>query len=86
MTRVFGSARIDEKKKKQAEELFASFGMSLSTSVNLFINEALTGHPVRDPSAGGETLTAMAEARQLAADPGAKRYDDIDELFNDALK
>jgi len=49
-------------------------------------NFGLTGHPVRDPSAGGETLTAMAEARQLAADPGAKRYDDIDELFNDALK
>ena len=41
VTRVFGSARIDEKKKKQAEELFASFGMSLCTAVNLFINEAI---------------------------------------------
>ncbi len=85
------SARIDEKKKKQAEELFASFGMSLSTAVNVFINEAIAyqGFPFeirRREARAGETLTAMAEARQLAADPGAKRYDDIDELFNDALK
>ena len=41
VTRVFGSARIDEQKKKQAEELFASFGMSLCTAVNLFINEVI---------------------------------------------
>ena len=85
------SARIDAKKKKETEELFAEFGMSLSTAVNLFINEAIAyqGIPFeirRRDARERETLAAMAEARQLAADPGAKRYDDIDELFNDAPK
>ena len=40
------------------------------------------------PAKSGErvTLAAMAEARRLAADPSARCYEDIDELFADALK
>ena len=42
------------------------------------------------PAQAGEgeraTLAAMAEARRLAADPDARRYDNIEELFADALK
>ena len=33
-----------------------------------------------------EMLAAMNEAKRLTADPKAKRYDNIDELFSDALK
>ena len=85
------SARIDSKKKKEAEELLAEFGMSLSSAINLFISEAIAyqGIPFEIRRRNAKTrdmLEAMAEARSIAADPGAKRYDDLDELFTDALK
>lgn len=85
------STRIDKHKKQQAEELFAELGMSLSTAVNLFISEAIAyqGIPFeirRREAKINETLAAMAEARQLVADPQAKYYDNVDELFSDALK
>ena len=85
------SARIDAKKKKEAEALFAEFGMSLSTAINLFISEAIAyqGIPFeirRRNAKTSDMLEAMAEARAIAADPAAKRYDDVDKLFQDALK
>ena len=85
------SARIDRQKKRQAEELFAELGMSISTAVNLFINEAIAyqGIPFeirRREAKKDETLAAMAEARQLVADPKAKNNDNVDELFRDAMK
>jgi DNA-damage-inducible protein J len=85
------SARIDSDKKRQAEELFAEFGLSLSTAINLFINESIAyqGIPFelrRKGAKNQETLDAMAEAKRLSRDPNAKRYTDVDELFADALK
>lgn len=85
------SARIDSEKKRQAEELFAEFGLSLSTAINLFINQALAyqGIPFelrRTSAKHQEMLDAMAEAKRLSRDPAAKRYTDVDELFADALK
>ena len=85
------SARIDSKKKKEAEELFAEFGMSLSSAIYLFISEAISyqGIPFeirRRNAKKRDMLEAMAEAKSIAADPAAKRYDDLDELFNDAQK
>lgn len=85
------SARIDSEKKRQAEELFAEFGLSLSTAINLFINESIAyqGIPFelrRRGAKNQEMLDAMAEAKRLSRDPHAKRYTDVDELFADALK
>ncbi len=85
------STRIDKQKKQQAEELFAELGMSLSTAVNLFISEAIAyqGIPFeirRREAKTNAMVAAMAEARQLVADPATKYYDDVDELFRDALK
>ena len=85
------SARIDSEKKRQAEELFAALGLSLSTAVNLFINEAIDyqGIPFelrRKRAKDQEMLEAMAEAKRLSRDPNAKRYTDVDELFADAVK
>jgi DNA-damage-inducible protein J len=62
------SARIDAEKKRQAEVLFAEFGLSLSTAINLFINQALAyqGIPFelrRKGAKDQEMLEAMAEAK-----------------------
>ncbi|MDA3925664.1 MAG: type II toxin-antitoxin system RelB/DinJ family antitoxin [Kiritimatiellae bacterium] len=85
------STRIDVEKKRQAEELFNELGLTLSTAINLFINEAIAyqGIPFelrRRGQKNQEMLDAMAEAKHLSRDPHAKRYTDVDELFTDALK
>jgi DNA-damage-inducible protein J len=85
------SARIDADKKRQAEALFAEFGLSLSTAINLFINQAIAyqGIPFelrRKSAKDQEMLDAMAEAKRLSRDPDTKRYTDVDELYADALK
>ena len=85
------SARIDAKKKKEAEALFAEFGMSLSVAINLFISEAIAyqGIPFeirRRNAKARDMLEAMAEAKSIAANPAAKRYNDVDELVKDAQK
>ena len=85
------STRIDVEKKRQAEELFSELGLTLSTAINLFINEAIAyqGIPFELRRRGQkkqEMLDAMAEAKYLSRDPNAKCYTDVDELFADALK
>lgn len=90
MTTTF-TMRMDQKKKKAAEELFDELGLGMSAAINLFITEALAfeGIPFairRRTEKEREMFAAMKEARRLASDPKAKRYDNIDELFSDALK
>ena len=59
--------------------------MNFSTAVNTFLRQAvreqgLPFKPTRDvPNA--ETLAAMREADRIAADPDAKGYSSVDELF-----
>ena len=61
--------------------------MNFSTAVNTFLRQAvreqgLPFRPTRDvPNA--ETLAAMREADRIAADPDAKGYSSVDELFAD---
>ena len=90
MTTTF-TMRMDQKKKKAAEDLFDELGLGMSAAINLFITEALAfqGIPFairRRTEKEQEMFAAMKEAKRLAADPKAKRYDNIDELFSDALK
>ncbi len=90
MTTTF-TMRMDREKKKAAEKLFDDLGLGMSAAINLFITESLSyqGIPFsirRRDAKEREMLAAMTEARRLTADPKAKRYDNIDELFADALK
>ncbi len=90
MTTTF-TMRIDKKKKEEADKLFNELGLGMSTAINLFLSEALAfqGIPFEVRRRGAkerDMLQAMQEAKRLAADPDARRYDDVDELFADALK
>jgi len=79
--------RMDSELKADAEALLEEMGMNLSTAFNIFIRQTLrdgaipfrisTGRPNK------ETIAAMLEAERLAYDPNAKRYTDLDELFED---
>ena len=59
--------RVDDDIKSQAQELFASLGMDMSTAMNIFLRQAIAfgGIPftIRQPRYNAETEQAMAEAR-----------------------
>lgn len=59
--------RVDDDIKSQAQELFASLGMDMSTAMNIFLRQAIAfgGIPftIRQPRYNAETEQAMTEAR-----------------------
>lgn len=76
--------RIDSNIKKQANELFTSLGMDMSSAINIFLHQCVIrgGLPfsVELPSYNPETLDAMAEARKISRDPNIKGYTNMADL------
>ncbi|MGN0878976.1 MAG: type II toxin-antitoxin system RelB/DinJ family antitoxin [Oligosphaeraceae bacterium] len=71
--------RMDVEKKREAEELFASLGMSLTTALNVFINQALRERAIpftiSERRSHAETMEAIREARRIACDPKVRSYE-----------
>lgn len=83
--------RIDSETKIQAQELFSSLGLDMSTAVNIFIRQALNygGIPfsIRQTRYNLETEAAMQEARDIAEGKvSAKTYASSKELFEELDK
>lgn len=61
--------RIDPETKSTAEELFASFGITLTDAVNMFLRKSIMegGLPfdLKQPRYNTATEDAMAEAREI---------------------
>ena len=76
--------RINSEIKKQANDLFSSIGLDMSTAINLFLYQCVLrgGLPfsVEQPKFNNETIVAMAEAIRISKDPTIKGYNSIDEL------
>ena len=76
--------KIDADIKKQANELFKSIGLDMSTAVNLFLYQCVLrgGLPfkVEKPQFNDETLAAILEGIKIANDPNVKGYTSIEEL------
>lgn len=83
------SVRIDRDLKKQCEDLYNELGMNLTTAINIFLRQSLRvgGIPfdVRIDQPNKETIAALLEAENLAKDPGANHYSDVDKALT-ALK
>lgn len=82
------SIRMDSKLKADADALFESLGMNLSTAFNIFVRQCLReeGIPFEinaKCTPNSQTVAAMFEAERIAHDPRVKGYTDIDELFKD---
>lgn len=81
------SIRMEVEVKNQADTLFNSLGMNLSTAFNIFVRQSLRegGIPFRitNFSPNKKTIAAMLEAERIAKDPKVKVYTDLDELFAD---
>ena len=81
--------RIEPEIKAGAEELFGSFGLTVTDAVNVFLRQSLMrgGFPFEivryKPNA--VTQAAIAEAEQLLHDPTAKTFTSMEELRADLL-
>lgn len=82
------SIRMDAKLKAEAEALFESMGMNLSTAFNIFVRQCLREERIpfeitANCNPNARTKAAMLEAERIAHDPNVKGYTDIDELFKE---
>jgi len=80
------SARLDDDLKREADELFADLGLTMSSALTMFVRQAVREQSIpftvtRRPNA--VTLAALAEARSAASNPNITGYDNLDELFAD---
>ena len=80
--------RIEPAVKAQAEDVFASFGISVTDAINIFLHASIMegGFPFqpRQPRYRRETLLAMEEARAImAGEIEAKRYLSLSALMEE---
>lgn len=78
--------RTDPDIKSRAEQLYRSFGITLTDAVNIFLHKSIMegGLPfdMRDPNA--DTIAAMRETEDiLAGRIQTKKYSSARELFDD---
>ena len=68
MTPVSTNIKIDPELKEQAQDLFESLGMNLTTAVNIFLRQSVREQaiPFRigEPVPNAETLQAIGDARR----------------------
>lgn len=82
------SIRIDPETKASVEELYASFGITVSDAVSMFFHKSLMegGLPfsLRQPRYNEETEEAMREARDIASGKvEARGYASAKELLDE---
>lgn len=82
------NVRVEPLIKADAEELFASFGMTVSDAITIFLHQSLLvgGLPfeIKRPDYNAETLAAMREARDIASGiVKVKQYTSAKELLDE---
>ena len=79
--------RIDSDLKNQCESLYRKLGTDLTTAIHVFLRQSLRvgGFPfeVRLEQPNKETIAAMLEAEQIAHDPSAKHYSNVEEALQE---
>jgi len=81
--------RIDPETKRNAEELYREFGITVTDAVNMFLRQSLMvgGLPfeLRQPRLNAETEAAMRECEEMLAGGNYKRFSSTKEMFADIL-
>ena len=91
MAKVSTNISIDAEIKAQAQELFADFGMDLSTAINIFLRQAIRENAIpftitRDVP-NDETIAAMDEYYEMKVHPEKyKRYASFEEIMDEVSK
>lgn len=81
--------RIDEKDKKEFNDLCSELGLNMTTAFNMFVKSMLRtgGLPfeARIENYNSETLNAIKEAEEIAKDINAPTYNSAREAFKSVL-
>ena len=88
MTPVSTNIKIDPELKEQAQDLFESLGMNLTTAVNIFLRQSVREQaiPFRigEPAPNAETWQAIRDARDARNGVGLSRgFTSVKELMED---
>ena len=88
MAKVSTSISIDADVKAQAQELFADFGLDLSTAINIFLRQSIRENcipfTIQREIPNADTVAAMREAEDMAKHPSAyKRYSSFSDLLRE---
>ncbi|MCL2343703.1 MAG: type II toxin-antitoxin system RelB/DinJ family antitoxin [Firmicutes bacterium] len=79
--------RTEGETKKQIENLFSQFGITVSDAVNMFFHQALmqNGFPFipKVPEPNATTLAAMAEVEEMLKTGSGKSFHSMEELLAD---
>ena len=79
--------RVNAELKQEAEELFKSLGLNLSTACNIFLRKAVATRQipftVGISSLNEETVHTMEEALQMAKNKTGKTFENVDDLMKD---
>ena len=79
MAKTTANISIDEETKKKAQELFADFGMDLSTAINIFLRQAIRENAI--PFAISRNLpNSVTLAAMDAAERGSDVYGPFDNI------
>ena len=76
--------RTDKEIKEEAEKIYASLGLNMSTAINMFLRASIreSGIPfdLKLNVPNNETIKAIEEGRMIAKDEKIKAYDNMDDL------
>ena len=85
------NVRIEPKLKKQAEDVFAALGISVSSAINMFYHQVVrvNGIPfeLKADVPNKETLKAINEVEEMEkGKKKGKSYSTVEEVMTDLLK
>lgn len=88
MAKVSTNISIDADIKAKAQELFADFGLDLSTAINMFLRQSIRENAIpfniSREVPNSDTLAAISEWEEFRKNPdGYKRYSSFSELLNE---
>ena len=89
MATVVLQTRVDAETKLEAESLFDSLGLDITTAIRLFLRQAINQQRIPFDivppkyNFSEETLAAIDEARRISKDSSVKSYSNVKELFED---
>ena len=79
--------RLDSGLKQEAESLFNSLGMNLTTAVNIFFRQSIRDQcisfPITQRSPNAETIAAIEEGRRIASDPKTRVFTNMEDLIKE---
>lgn len=81
--------RVDTETKLEAESLFDSLGLDITTAIRLFLRQSINQQKIPFDivppkyNFSEETLAAIDEARRISKDSSVKSYSSAKELFED---